>query len=145
LIFGVPLFYKILHRELAAPQQPCSPPEVLKMVEEATLPEPREGEVRIKVLATSASFTDTLVRKGKYPGIKQTPPFSPGYDMVGVIDIVGEGVTKFTVGQRVAALTVIGSYSQYICLPEDSLVPVPKELDPAEAVSLVVCNGIPNA
>ena len=82
-------------------------PEVLKMVEEAALPEPESGEVRVKVLVTSAAFTDLLIRKGIYPDVKEKPPFSPGYDMVGVVDKLGAGITHFQLGQRVADLTVI--------------------------------------
>ena len=84
-------------------------PEVLKMVVETALPEPGPGEVRVKVLATSACFTDTMIRKGTYRDLKDQPPFSPGYDMVGVVDKLGEGVTRFKVGQRVADLTSIGA------------------------------------
>jgi len=109
-------------------------PNVLKIIEEATLPEPLPGEVRVKVLTTGAAFTDTMIRKGMYPDVKKKPPFSPGYDMVGVVDKLGHGVTTLKIGQRVADLTVIGAYSEYICLPESRLVPVPDELDPAEAV-----------
>ena len=58
-------------------------PEVLKMIEETKLPEPKSGEVRVKVLVTSAAFTDVWIRKGTYPDVKEKPPFSPGYDMVG--------------------------------------------------------------
>src|SRR5688572_15244586 len=90
-------------------------PEVLKMIEETKLPEPKSGEVRVKVLVTSAAFTDVWIRKGTYPDVKEKPPFSPGYDMVGVVDKLGEGVTHFKVGQRVADLTVIGAYSEYLC------------------------------
>ena len=113
-------------------------PDVLKMIEETKLPEPKSGEVRVKVLVTSAAFTDVLIRKGIYPDVKEKPPFSPGYDMVGVVDKLGEGVIHFKVGQRVADLTVIGAYSEYLCLPESRLTPVPEGLDPAEAVSLVL-------
>lgn len=113
-------------------------PEVLKVIEEARVPKPQRGEVRVRVLATSAAFTDTLVRQGIYPDVKKKPPFSPGYDMVGVIDEVGPGVSELSLGQKVAALTVIGAYSQYLCLPERQLVRVPDGLDPAEAVSLVL-------
>ncbi|MEO0538951.1 MAG: medium chain dehydrogenase/reductase family protein [Cyanobacteria bacterium P01_A01_bin.123] len=113
-------------------------PEVLQLIEEATLPEPEVGAVRVKVLATSAAFTDVMIRKGKYPGVKAKPPFSLGYDMIGVVDKLGQGSIRFKVGQRVADLTVIGSYSEYICLPETHLTPVPDELDPAEAVSLIL-------
>lgn len=113
-------------------------PEVLKVVEEASLPEPKSGEVRIKVQATSAAFTDVMIRKGKYPDVKEKPPFSPGYDMIGIVDKLGEGVKGFQVGQTVADLTVIGAYSEYICLPEKGLTIVPDGLDPAEAVSLIL-------
>ena len=113
-------------------------PEVLKVVEEVVLPEPGPGEVRVKVLATSACFTDTMIRKGVYRDVKEKPPFSPGYDVVGVVDNLGAGVTRLQVGQMVADLTVTGAYSEYICRPESSLVPVPAGLDPAEAVSLVL-------
>lgn len=114
-------------------------PEVLEVIEEISLPEPKAGEVLVKVLASSAAFTDTLVRKGSYPDLKgKKLPFSPGYDMVGRVDKLGEGVTKVELGQQVAELTVTGAYSEYICLHEDRLVPVPNELDPAEAVSLIL-------
>lgn len=113
-------------------------PEVLKVIEESLLPEPKPGEVRVKVLAAGAAFTDVMIRKGMYPDVKEKPPFSPGYDMVGVVDTLGEGVTRFRVGQKVADLTVTGAYAQYICLPESRLTLVPDGLDPAEAVSLVL-------
>ena len=76
-------------------------PEVLKVIEEKQLPQPRTGEARIKVQATSAAFTDTMIRKGAYPDVKEKPPFSPGYDMVGIVDKLGEGATRFKVGDRV--------------------------------------------
>lgn len=113
-------------------------PAVLKIVDEPNVPEPQPGEVRIKVLVTSAAFTDVMIRKGKYPEVKDKPPFSPGYDLVGIVDKLGEGAQRFKVGQAVADLTVIGSYSEYVCLPESRLTPVPDGLDPAEAVSLIL-------
>ena len=113
-------------------------PETLRLVEEKTLPEPKAGEVRIKVLKTSANFTDTMIRKGKYPAVKDKPPFSPGYDMVGVVDQPGKGATEFRVGERVADMTVIGAYSEYICLPESRLIRVPENVDPSAAVSLIL-------
>ncbi len=100
-------------------------PEVLKVVEETTLPEPGASEVRVKVQATSACFTDTMVRKGIYYDMKKKPPFPPGYDMVGVVDKVGTGVTSLKVGQTVADLTVSDAYTEYICRAEDTLGPVP--------------------
>ncbi|MGB9435387.1 MAG: medium chain dehydrogenase/reductase family protein [Candidatus Acidiferrum sp.] len=111
-------------------------PEVLKRVEEE-LPEPAPGQVRVKVLAAGVAFADVLMRRGLYPGTPRFP-FVPGYDIVGDIDAVGAGVTDFRVGQRVAALTMLGGYSQYTLVGAIHLVPVPAGLDPAEAVSLVL-------
>ncbi len=113
-------------------------PEQLKLVEEPNLPEPKANEVRIKVLFTSANFTDIMIRKGMYPEVKEKPPFSPGYDMVGVVDQVGDSVTRFHKGDKVADMTVIGAYSEYICLPENRLIHLPDKLDPAEAVSTIL-------
>lgn len=112
--------------------------EVLKLRSEAELPEPSKGKVRIKGLFTSAAFTDTLIRRGIYLGVKNKPPFSPGYDLIGTIDKIGEDVAHLKKGQKVAALTVIGAYSEYICLDANALVPVPDGLDDSESVSLIL-------
>ena len=113
-------------------------PNVLEIVEEKTLPEPGSGQVRIKVLAAGVAFTDTMIRKGKYPDVKKDPPFTPGYDMVGIIDKLGPDVDNFTVGQKVADMTVIGAHSEYICLEAERLVVVPEDLEPDQAVALVL-------
>nr|MBC8330655.1 zinc-binding dehydrogenase [Anaerolineae bacterium] len=76
--------------------------------------------------------------KGIYYGFKETPPLSPGYDMVGVVDELGENVTGFEIGQMVADLTVWGAYSEYMLRASSGLVSVPPGLDPAEAVSMVL-------
>lgn len=113
-------------------------PEVLEVIEEAQLPEPKVGEIRIKIQATSAAYTDTIIRRGAYPDVRDKPPFSPGYDMVGIVDKLGEGAGKFNVGDRVCDLTVIGSYSEYLCVPEKRLISVPESVDAGEAVSLIL-------
>lgn len=111
-------------------------PEVLKILQE-DLPEPRAGEVRLRILVTGVAFADVLMRYGMYPN---TPPlpFSPGYDVVGVIDKLGDGVSEFAPGEMVAALTMFGGYAQYLCVPVRELTRVPAGVDPAEAVSLVL-------
>jgi NADPH:quinone reductase-like Zn-dependent oxidoreductase len=111
-------------------------PDVLQLIDEEMLP-PRSGEVRVRILATGVAFADILMRYGLYPG---TPPlpFSPGYDIVGDVDAIGEGVSDFAIGDRVAALTQWGGYAQYIVVRPEQLTRVPAELDPAEAVSLVL-------
>jgi NADPH:quinone reductase-like Zn-dependent oxidoreductase len=91
----------------------------------------------VKVLAAGVAYADILMRRGLYPGAPQFP-FVPGYDIVGDVDAVGENVTGFAVDQRVAALTMTGGYSQYTVVEAAYLVPVPPELDPSEAVALVL-------
>jgi NADPH2:quinone reductase len=113
-------------------------PEVLEEVTEAQLPEPNKGQVRVKVLCTSAAFTDTLIRRGNYLGVKNKPPFSPGYDLIGIVDKVGEGVDHLKRGQKIAELTVIGSYAEYLCLDAKTLVPVPDDLNDEESISLIL-------
>ena len=111
-------------------------PDALQWVEEG-LPQPGPGQTRVKVLAAGVAFADVLMRHGLYPGVPAFP-FAPGYDIVGEIDVVGEGVGDFRVGQRVAALTMTGGYSRYTVVRAAHLVPVPDGLDAAEAVSLVL-------
>ncbi|TMS00371.1 zinc-binding dehydrogenase [Nonomuraea basaltis] len=108
----------------------------MRLVEEP-VPQPRAGEARVKVIATEVNFTDALLREGVYPGGPE-PPFTPGYDLVGVVDDLGAGVQGVQVGERVAALTVHGAYADYVCLPADTLVPVPGTADSAEAVTLIL-------
>ncbi len=111
-------------------------PEVLRPVEEPC-PEPKRGEVRLRVLAAGVSLPDVMMREGIHP---ETPPlpFTPGWDLVGVADSLGAGVSAIKPGQIFAALPIFGAYAEYVCLPQRELVPVPFGLDPAEAVSLVL-------
>jgi NADPH:quinone reductase-like Zn-dependent oxidoreductase len=111
-------------------------PEVLQLVEE-DLPEPQAGEVRVKVLAAGVSAYDLMLRRsGSLPGTPPVP-YTPGEDIVGVVDKLGEEVSTFEPGQRVAGYPRGGGYAEYICLSPSDLVPVPPGLDPAEAVCLV--------
>jgi NADPH:quinone reductase-like Zn-dependent oxidoreductase len=108
-------------------------PEVLELVEQDAIPEPAAGEVRIKVLAAGTGFTDTMIRRGRYPDFKGPLPFTPGYEIVGVVEKVGPGVAAPSQGELVADLSVIGGYAQYAIRPARFLVPVPGGVDPAEA------------
>jgi NADPH:quinone reductase-like Zn-dependent oxidoreductase len=111
-------------------------PETLKVVE-GDIRDPGANEVRIRILACGVAFADVLMRRGLYSGVPPFP-FSPGYDIVGIVDSCGAGVKEWKAGDVVAALTQTGGYSRYIVLPEIKLVRVPAGLDPAEAVSLVL-------
>jgi NADPH:quinone reductase-like Zn-dependent oxidoreductase len=109
-------------------------PDALQVVEEEC-PEPKDGEVRVRVLAAGVSLPDVMAREGVHP---ETPavPFTPGWDLVGVVDRLGGGVSGIAPGHTVAALPIHGAYSEFVCLPQHELIPVPAGLDPAEAVSL---------
>jgi len=111
-------------------------PEVLQMTEEPTIPDPSRGEIRIKVLAAGTGFTDTMIRRGRYPDFKGRLPFTPGYEIVGVAEKIGSGVTAQLEGQMVADLCVVGGYAQYAIRPAEFLVPIPDGVDPAEAVCI---------
>lgn len=113
-------------------------PEELELETVSDLPGPRDGEVRIRVLVTSAAFTDVMIRKGMYPDVKDKPPFTPGYDMVGIVDATGPGAQRFKPGDRVADLTTIGAYAEYICLPEDRLTPVPEGVSAVDALGMIL-------
>ena len=112
--------------------------DVLRLVTESSLPEPGADEVRLRVLTASASFTDVMVRKGLYPGAPGETPLVPGYDLVGIVDKLGADVTGFAPGQRVAALTVWGAYTEVAIQPAARLVPVPDELPDEAAVALIL-------
>jgi NADPH:quinone reductase-like Zn-dependent oxidoreductase len=111
-------------------------PDALQLLEEER-PEPKAGEVGVKVLAAGVSLPDVMAREGIHP---ETPPlpFTPGWDLVGVVDRLGDGVSGIEPGQVVAALPISGAYAEFVCLPQAELVPVPSGLDPAEAVSLIL-------
>ena len=111
-------------------------PEVLQVIEKNLRP-PNPGEVRIRILATPVCQDDIAVRIGNRPFLTKIP-FVPGYSILGIVETIGEGVTKVAVGDRVVALTNFGGYAEYIFLGEEQLVHVPKNLDPAEAVVLIL-------
>ncbi len=111
-------------------------PEVLELAEEQALPEPGAGEVRIKVLAAGTGFTDAFIRRGRYPDFKGPLPFTPGYELVGIVDKTGPGVKTPREGDAVADLCVTGGYAQYAIRPAKLLIPVPEGIDPAQAVCI---------
>lgn len=111
-------------------------PEVL-ILEEEEIPQPAPDEVRVKVLAAGVAFGDLLWMSGVVPGSPK-PPFSPGYDFVGVVDKLGIGIDSLTVGQRVAALVQTGGYAEYSCWPQDALTPVENNIDPTQLICLTL-------
>jgi NADPH:quinone reductase len=111
-------------------------PDALRVIEE-DCPEPKNGEVRVRVLAAGVALPDIMAREGIHP---ETPPapYTPGWDLVGEIDRLGSGVSEVSPCQIVAAMPIHGAYAEFVCLPQCELVPVPSGLDAAEAVSLIL-------
>src|SRR5215813_9689190 len=108
-------------------------PEELEVVD-APLPTAGRGEVRVRVLASGLEYTDVVIRRHLYPQtMLRRPPFVMGYDVVGEIDQLGDGVRGLQLGGCVADMTVVGSNAAYRTLRADRMVRVPAGLDAAEA------------
>jgi NADPH:quinone reductase-like Zn-dependent oxidoreductase len=114
-------------------------PSGLKLVQRA-LPPPGAGQALVRVESTAVSFAETAMRRGRYYG--QPPfPFVPGYDLVGVVEAVGPGVSPALTGRRVAALTKTGGWATAVLLSAADLVEVPGGVSADEAETLIV-NGV---
>ena len=109
-------------------------PEVLELVELPT-PQPKAGEVLVKIAAAGVNFIDTYLREGRYPA---PLPFIPGQEAAGIVAELGEGVDGFKVGDRVAWTGARGTYAEFACAPAESLLKVPEgiSLDAAAGVLL---------
>jgi NADPH:quinone reductase-like Zn-dependent oxidoreductase len=113
-------------------------PDELAVVE-APLPTAGRGEVRVRVLASGLEYTDVVIRRHLYPQtMRRRPPFVLGYDVVGQIDQLGDGVRGFQLGDWVADMTVVGSNAAYRTLRSSDLTRVPAGVDAAEAATLIL-------
>jgi len=111
-------------------------PQVLALDTRTVMPAADEAVVR--VAAAGVSFGDVLLRAGVIPGGPR-PPFVPGFDVVGDVELVGRRVTGLRPGQRVVALLHSGGYAERVCVPAGRLVPIPDRLAPV-AVSAAALN-----
>lgn len=112
------------------------PPEVFE-VRERPDPTPAEGQLRIRVRAAGVNFADVLARIGLYPDAPK-PPVVVGYEVAGVIDAVGAGVTALREGDRVVALTRFGGYADCVVVPATLAFRFPEALSDAEAAAVPV-------
>jgi len=106
----------------------------LELVDRA-LPQPKEGEVLVKVAATSVNRLDLFQRLGTYP----VPPDASdilGLDIAGTVVRRGSGVSDWNVGDKVCALVTGGGYAEYCTAAADNCLPVPKGLDMSQAAAL---------
>lgn len=109
-------------------------PDVLQLCE-LPLPEPRHGEVRIKVAYAGVNRPDALQRAGMYNPPKGASPL-PGLEASGEISAIGDGVTGLSIGDAVCALLPGGGYAQEVCTPAAHCLPVPDGLTLKQAACL---------
>jgi len=111
-------------------------PEVLEL-REAPDPEPKDGQIRVRVQASGINFADIMARMGLYPDSPKLPAVV-GYEVAGTVDGVGEGVGGISDGDRVVCMTRFGGYSDVICAPQAAVRAIPDNLDFEGAASIPV-------
>ncbi len=112
------------------------PPEVLE-VKEAPDPEPKAGEVRIRVEASGVNFADIMGRLGIYPDLPPMPVV-PGYEVGGRVDAVGAGVDGSWAGRDVLAVTRFGGYADVVCVPTNQIFARPANMSALEGAAIPV-------
>ncbi|XP_039694537.1 quinone oxidoreductase isoform X1 [Pteropus medius] len=114
-------------------------PEVLKFQSDVAVPIPKDHQVLIKVYACGVNPVDTYIRSGTY-GRKPHLPYTPGFDVAGVIEAVGDNVTAFKKGERVFTTgTISGGYAEYAVVADDNVYTLPEKLDFKQGAAI----GIP--
>jgi NADPH2:quinone reductase len=108
--------------------------EALKY-EDVPVPQPGEGEARVKIEAIGVNFLDVYQRIGRYQG---TPPFTLGQEAAGTVDALGPGVTEVKAGDRVVYASVQGAYAEYAIVPAWRLVPIPAGVEAQKAVAMMI-------
>lgn len=108
--------------------------EALK-VEDLPVPDPGEGETRIKIEAAGVNFIDIYHRLGRYQG---SLPLTLGQEAAGTVEAVGTNVTEVKPGDRVAYASVQGSYAEYAIAPAWRLIPIPTGVDSKQAAAVMI-------
>lgn len=112
------------------------PPGIMEMIQEEP-PQPAANQIRVRVETAGVSPADLLICWGLHPEARRAP-FTPGWDIIGTVDRIGSHVSKsdYPIGKRIAALTIVGGFARYVCIPAEDAVSVPDDVDPAEAQCL---------
>jgi len=111
-------------------------PEKLQL-SDCPLPAPAAGEVRIRVDAAGVNFPDALIIQKKYQ-LQPPLPFTPGTEVAGTVDAVGEGVGRLKAGDRVVAFVGIGGFAEYVCAAQAQVAPLPPGVDAAVAAGFTL-------
>jgi NADPH:quinone reductase-like Zn-dependent oxidoreductase len=110
------------------------------VIEDIPSPEVKGRGVKVRVKAAGLNFPDTLIIEGKYQ-LKPTMPFSPGGEMSGEVMEVGEKVTRFKPGDRVAGLTGYGAFAEEVIVPEQNILPIPESMSDEKAAAFSMVYG----
>jgi len=110
-------------------------PEVL-VPQEREVPQPKAGEVLVKVAAAGVNRPDVMQREGKYPPPPGAPQDIPGLEIAGEVAALGEGVKRWKVGDKVCALVPGGGYAEYMTVHESNALPVIPQLTMVEAAAI---------
>ena len=111
-------------------------PEVLQLVELPAV-EPGPGRLRVRVRAAGVGATDLVMLTGNYLYAPKIP-FVPGYEVAGVVDAIGAGVTDFDLGVRVAALTVYGGFAEFLVREAEHFLPIPDGVSDRDAAAVIL-------
>jgi NADPH:quinone reductase len=112
--------------------------EVLKL-KEVTSPSPGKDSLLVEVKAAGVNYLDLAARAGLMPAIFSAPPFRPGFEIAGVVKEVGPGVTNWSAGDAVAAMTFGGGgYASEVVVPASTAIRIPKGLDLSSAAAILV-------
>lgn len=109
-------------------------PEVLEAVDLPT-PQPKPGEVLVRVAAVGVNFIDTYLREGRYPA---PLPFIPGQEAAGTVEALGDRVSGFAVGDHVVWNGTRGTYAEYACAPAKDLLKVPEGIHLQDAAAVLL-------
>jgi len=104
------------------------------------IPEPKAGEILIRVEAAGVNFADLVGRVGLYPDAPKKP-FVPGYEVCGLVERIGPDVHGLKPGMRVMAFTLFNGYAEYAVTPEEAAWRLPARLGPVEAAAIPVAYG----
>jgi 2-desacetyl-2-hydroxyethyl bacteriochlorophyllide A dehydrogenase len=108
------------------------------MLRDRPTTQPEPGEVAIAVRYSGINFADVQMRLGLYPDAPKRP-FVPGYEVSGVVAALGQGVTRFSVGDEVVAGTIFGGYASRVNVPQEHAFPKPQKLDLAQSAAIPAC------
>jgi NADPH:quinone reductase len=114
-------------------------PEALQIVE-LPVEAPGPGQLRVRVLAAGVGSTDLIVLAGNYRFAPKIP-MVPGYEIAGVVEAIGAGVTGFKVGGRVAALTVYGGFAEVLMREAQHFLPIPDGVSDRDAAAVILNYG----